>query len=109
MRQIVTDDPYDLTRFVAAQESGGTYAQARRELAAGRKRGHWVWFVFPQVSGLGHSPMSQLYAVSGLAEARAYLAHPVLGPRLRDCARAIDGLTSRDAVSVLGSIDAVKL
>jgi uncharacterized protein (DUF1810 family) len=105
----VTDDPHDLARFVTAQERGGTYAHALRELTAGLKRGHWMWFVFPQVAGLGHSPMSQLYAVSGLAEARAYLAHPVLGPRLRECARAMDGLATRDAVSVLGSIDAVKL
>ncbi len=109
MGQIVTDDPFDLSRFVSAQDRGGAYAQAIAELRAGRKRGHWMWFVFPQVAGLGKSPTSRLYAVSGLPEARAYLAHPVLGPRLTECARAVDELTARDATSVLGSIDAVKL
>ena len=105
----MTDDPFDLARFVSAQDRGGTYRQALAELRAGRKRGHWMWFVFPQVAGLGLSPTSQLYAVSGIAEARAYLAHPVLGPRLAECARAVDELAARDATSVLGSIDAVKL
>ncbi|GAB3048585.1 DUF1810 domain-containing protein [Intrasporangium mesophilum] len=105
----MTDDPFDLARFVSAQDRGGTYAQALTELRAGSKRSHWMWYVFPQVAGLGQSPTSRLYAVSGLPEARAYLAHPVLGPRLTECARAVDGLTARDATSVLGSIDAVKL
>jgi uncharacterized protein (DUF1810 family) len=105
----VADDPFDLARFVSAQDRGGTYAQALAELRAGSKRSHWMWFVFPQVAGLGHSPTAQLYAVSGLPEARAYLAHPVLGPRLAECSRAIAELTARDPVSVLGSIDAVKL
>jgi uncharacterized protein (DUF1810 family) len=105
----VTDEPFDLTRFVTAQDRGGAYRQALRELQAGAKRGHWMWFVFPQVAGLGHSPTSQLYAVSGLVEARAYLAHPVLGPRLVECSRAVDDLDTRDPVSVLGSIDALKL
>ncbi|MGW5238097.1 DUF1810 domain-containing protein [Monashia sp. NPDC004114] len=105
----MTDDPFDLARFVSAQDRGGTYARALTELRAGSKRSHWMWYVFPQVAGLGQSPTSQLYAVSGLPEARAYLAHPVLGPRLMECARAVDQLTTRDARSVLGSIDAVKL
>ena len=102
-------DPFDLERFVSAQEASGTYAQALAELRAGRKRRHWMWFVLPQVAGLGHSAMAQRYAVSGLPEARAYLAHPVLGPRLVECVRALDGLEEHDPRQVLGDIDAVKL
>jgi uncharacterized protein (DUF1810 family) len=103
----VSDD-VDLERFVRAQD-GGVYEQALRELRAGAKRGHWMWFVFPQVAGLGHSPMAQRYAVSGLDEARAYLAHPVLGPRLVTCARALLELRAGDPERVLGSVDALKL
>jgi len=99
----------DLERFVAAQDTGGTYEQALRELRAGRKRSHWMWFVFPQVAGLGRSPTAQHYAVSGLAEARAYLAHDVLGSRLRESAQALTALDSRDPVGVLGPVDAMKL
>jgi uncharacterized protein (DUF1810 family) len=102
-------DPFDLERFVRAQEASGTYAQALTELRAGRKRSHWMWFVLPQVAGLGHSAMAQRYAVSGLPEARAYLAHPVLGPRLLECVRALDGLDEHDPRQVLGDIDALKL
>src|SRR5262249_43064969 len=80
-------DPFDLERFVSAQE--GVHEQALRELQAGRKRSHWMWFVFPQARGLGRSPMAQHYGVGSLAEARAYLAHPVLGPRLLSCAQAV--------------------
>jgi uncharacterized protein (DUF1810 family) len=98
----------DLSRFVDAQD-GGTYEQALRELRAGRKQGHWIWFVFPQIAGLGRSPTSQHYALSGLDEARAYLAHPVLGPRLVEAAQALLDLPGDDAVAVLGPIDAVKL
>lgn len=105
----MTGDPYDLERFVEAQDSGGTYQRALDELRAGRKRGHWMWFVLPQVAGLGHSAMAQTYALSGIAEARAYLAHPVLGSRLRECVGALVGLPSSDAAEVLGGIDAVKL
>ncbi|HEX5523303.1 MAG TPA: DUF1810 family protein, partial [Pedococcus sp.] len=76
---------FDLTRFVTAQEDGGTYATALSELRAGRKRSHWMWFVFPQVAGLGRSQTAQFYALSGLEEAQAYLAHPTLGPRLVEC------------------------
>ena len=101
-------DPFELERFVRAQD-GGVYEQALRELRAGAKRGHWMWFVFPQVAGLGHSPMAQRYAVGGLDEARAYLAHPVLGPRLVECAQALLDLPGDDPVAVLGPIDAVKL
>ena len=76
-------DPYRLERFVAAQDRGGTFRQVVAELRAGAKVSHWMWFVFPQVAGLGMSAISQEYAIAGLAEARAYLRHPVLGPRLR--------------------------
>ena len=79
-------DSFVLSRFVEAQ--AGTVEQALAELRAGRKRSHWMWFVFPQVAGLGSSPMAQRYAIASLDEARAYLAHPVLGPRLRECTRA---------------------
>ncbi|WP_448627629.1 DUF1810 domain-containing protein [Geodermatophilus sp. URMC 64] len=99
----------DLERFLDAQDRGGTYEQALAELRAGRKHGHWIWFVFPQVAGLGRSTASQYYAISGLDEARAYLAHPVLGPRLVECARALLDLPGSDAVAVLGSVDAQKL
>lgn len=102
-------DSFDLGRFVDAQDAGGTYDAALAELRAGRKRTHWMWFVFPQVAGLGHSPVAQRYAISGLAEAQAYLAHPVLGPRLVECARALTGLRASDPVEVLGSVDAQKL
>ncbi len=103
----MSDDPHRLSRFVEAQ--AGTYDQALAELRAGRKTGHWMWFVFPQVAGLGRSPTAQHYAVSGLDEARAYLAHPVLGPRLVESARALLDLPGDDAVAVLGPVDAVKL
>jgi len=98
----------DLSRFLDAQ-AGGVYEQALRELRAGRKQGHWIWFVLPQIAGLGRSSTSQHYALSGAAEARDYLAHPVLGPRLVECARALLDLPGDDAVAVLGPIDAVKL
>jgi uncharacterized protein (DUF1810 family) len=99
----------DIDRFAAAQDSGGTYAAALRELRAGRKTSHWMWFVFPQLAGLGRSPMAQAYALSSLEEARAYLAHPVLGPRLRECVAALLEHTGTTAEDVLGGIDALKL
>jgi uncharacterized protein (DUF1810 family) len=102
-------DPYALRRFLDAQDAGGTYAQALRELRAGRKRSHWMWFVFPQVAGLGRSATAQHYAVSGLEEAQAYLAHPVLGARLRESAQALAALGTTDPVAVLGAVDAQKL
>jgi uncharacterized protein (DUF1810 family) len=102
-------DPFDLQRFVDAQDAGGTYDTALAELRAGHKRSHWMWFVFPQVAGLGRSAMAQRYAISGAAAARAYLAHPVLGPRLVTCARALAALDTGDAGAVLGGIDAQKL
>ena len=102
-------DPFGLQRFVQAQDDGGIYDQALRELRAGRKHSHWMWFVFPQVAGLGSTPMAQHYAISGLPEARAYLAHPVLGRRLVECARALTELATRDPVDVFGPVDAQKL
>jgi uncharacterized protein (DUF1810 family) len=101
-------DPFDLQRFVDAQD-GGTYEQALSELRNGSKRSHWMWFVFPQLAGLGRSETARFYAIADLAEARAYLAHPVLGPRLVECARALTGLDTQDAVAVFGGIDAQKL
>jgi uncharacterized protein (DUF1810 family) len=102
-------DPFELERFVAAQDQGGTYQAAVAELRAGRKRSHWMWFVFPQIAGLGQSPISRRYAIASLDEARAYVAHPVLGPRLIECARILMGLPSRSAEAVFGGIDAMKL
>jgi uncharacterized protein (DUF1810 family) len=102
-------DPYDLRRFLDAQDSGGTYQRAVAELRAGRKTGHWMWFVFPQIAGLGYSPTSMTYAIYSLAEARAYLRHPVLGQRLTDCALILTQLTGRTAERIFGGIDAAKL
>ena len=102
-------DPYDLQRFVAAQDEAGTYARAVEELRAGRKRSHWIWFVFPQIAGLGRSEMARRYAIGSIEEARAYAGHPVLGPRLRECAAILAGLSGVSAEDVLGGIDAIKL
>ena len=104
-----TTDPHDLQRFVDAQDDLRTYDTAISELRAGRKRSHWMWFVLPQLAGLGMSSTAQHFGIHGLAEARAYLAHPVLGPRLRDCARALADLDIADPVAVLGPVDALKL
>jgi uncharacterized protein (DUF1810 family) len=104
-----SQDPYDLERFVAAQEAHHTYARAVAELRAGRKTGHWMWFVFPQIAGLGMSAMSQRYAIRSLDEARAYRRHPVLGPRLLTCAEVMVGWEGRSAEEILGGIDALKL
>jgi uncharacterized protein (DUF1810 family) len=100
-------DPFDLQRFVTAQD--GVYESALAELRKGRKQSHWMWFVFPQTAGLGRSPTAQHYAIRNLAEARAYLQHPVLGPRLKESARALFELGSTDADRVLGPVDALKL
>ncbi len=100
---------FDLERFVAAQDERGTYAAALAELRAGRKTSHWMWFVFPQIAGLGQSPISRRFAIASLEEARAYLAHPVLGPRLIESARALTQLTTTSAEEVFGGIDALKL
>jgi len=103
------DDQYNLERFVAAQDAGETFRQAIAELRQGRKTSHWMWFVFPQIAGLGHTPTSRLYAISSLGEARAYLAHPVLGPRLTECAEIVCGVEGRSAEQIFGGIDAQKL
>ena len=102
-------DPFGLQRFVTAQDAGGTYDRAVAELRAGRKASHWMWFVFPQIAGLGYSPTARAYAITTLAEAQAYLAHPVLGPRLTQCAAILAGLPGRTAEQVFGEIDALKL
>jgi uncharacterized protein (DUF1810 family) len=97
----------DLQRFVDAQDP--IYERVLDELRAGRKRTHWMWFVFPQIAGLGSSPTSVKYALSGLDEARAYLDHPVLGARLRECTRLVAGHTGLSAFDIFGGIDALKL
>jgi uncharacterized protein (DUF1810 family) len=99
----------DLERFVNAQDGGGTYRRAVAELRNGRKASHWMWFIFPQIAGLGHSAMAQAYAISDLAEARAYLAHPVLGPRLIECAEIVAAHQGLSAEQIFGGIDAMKL
>jgi len=112
----MTTDPFDLQRFHVAQERGGAYATALAELRTGHKRSHWIWFVFPQLDGLGSSPMARRYAIGSLNEARAYLADDVLGPRLRACCEALlalgggDGDGDGDEIQhVMGGIDAIKL
>lgn len=97
---------FDLERFVEAQ--AGTYAQALAELKGGRKESHWMWFVFPQVAGLGFSAMAQHYAIGSLAEARAYLAHPRLGPRLREATEAVLAHRDQSAEAIFGKVDAMK-
>lgn len=103
------EDPFDLERFVQAQDAGGTYQRALEELTEGSKQSHWMWFVFPQIAGLGQSPTSRRYAITSLAEAKAYLGHPVLGPRLLECARAVAAHTGLSAVQIFGGIDSRKL
>ena len=102
-------DPFDLQRFRDARAEGGVYDRAAAELRAGRKRSHWMWFVFPQITGLGRSAMAQPYAIGSLEEARAYLDDPVLGGRLRECARILLDLGESDAPLIFGGIDATKL
>jgi uncharacterized protein (DUF1810 family) len=106
----MSEDRFNLRRFVEAQDDAAIYARALGELRDGRKQGHWIWFVFPQVAGLGSSPISQAYAIRSLDEARAYLAHPTLGPRLRESTEAL--LANDPALSaeqILGTIDAIKV
>jgi uncharacterized protein (DUF1810 family) len=100
-------DPYDLSRFVEAQEDD--YDRALAEIRGGRKRSHWMWYVFPQYDGLGFSSISRRYAIKSLAEAEAYLRHPVLGPRLVACAEAALGVEGRSASEIFGSPDDLKL
>jgi uncharacterized protein (DUF1810 family) len=103
------DDLYNLQRFVTAQNAGGTHDRAVEELRRGRKTSHWMWFVFPQIAGLGHSHTSRTYAISSLEEARSYLRHPVLGPRLRECAAIVATSPARTAEDIFGGIDTQKL
>lgn len=100
-------DAFDLARFITAQS--GVYDQALAEIHAGRKASHWMWFIFPQLSGLGMSAMSQLYAISGVEEAKAYLAHPLLGQRLRECVNILNHLEGRTAEGIFGQVDVMKL
>ncbi|MGP1394877.1 MAG: DUF1810 domain-containing protein [Inquilinaceae bacterium] len=102
----VRKDAFDLHRFMAAQDP--VYAQVCAELRRGRKTTHWMWFVFPQIAGLGHSPMARTYAISSLEEARAYLSHPILGPRLLECTRLVNGVQGRSVHEIFGSPDDLK-
>jgi uncharacterized protein (DUF1810 family) len=102
-----SEDPHDLDRFVRAQRE--SYQQALSEIASGRKRSHWMWYVFPQLDGLGVSPTARHYAIKSLDEARAYLEHPVLGPRLLECAEAALAVEGRSALDIFGSPDDRKL
>ena len=103
----MSSDPYDLSRFLEAQ--AGCYARALAELAAGEKMSHWMWFIFPQLQGLGSSPMARRYAISGPEEARAYLDHPTLGARLHECVRRVLAIEGRTAHEIFGSPDDLKL
>lgn len=101
------EDPFDLSRFVEAQKE--VYAQALAEIRSGRKRSHWMWYIFPQFDGLGSSSTSRYYAIRSVAEARAYLQHPILGRRLLECCSAALGVEGRSAVEIFGSPDDLKL
>jgi uncharacterized protein (DUF1810 family) len=103
------NDDDHLERFVVAQDAGGTYHRAVAELRRGHKSSHWMWFVFPQIAGLGHSPTSRRFAISSLSQARAYLRHPVLGPRLVECASILAQLRDCSADQIFGAMDAQKL
>ncbi len=102
-----TDDPYDLNRFILAQEND--YAPALAEIRSGRKRTHWMWYIFPQLDGLGFSETARRYAIRSLDEAWAYLEHPVLGPRLVECAEAVLAVQGRSAREIFGAPDDLKL
>jgi uncharacterized protein (DUF1810 family) len=99
-------DPYNLQRFVDAQQP--VYEEVVRELRQGDKRTHWMWFIFPQIQGIGNSPTAQYYAISGIDEARSYLSHPVLGPRLRECTEIVNGVQGRSLDAIFGYPDNLK-
>jgi uncharacterized protein (DUF1810 family) len=99
-------DPYHLQRFVEAQEP--LYEEVLQELRAGQKTSHWMWFIFPQIAGLGHSPLAQKFAISGRAEAENYLQHPLLGPRLTECTRLVNQVQGRAIDDIFGDIDGLK-
>ena len=103
----MTNDPYELNRFVDAQR--GVYEQALAEIRHGAKRSHWMWFIFPQIAGLGQSNMARRFAIGSLVEAQAYLGHPLLGPRYEECVAALQALNDTTAERVFGSVDAMKL
>jgi uncharacterized protein (DUF1810 family) len=103
----MSPDPFDLDRFLSAQ--AGVYDRALAEITRGRKDSHWMWFVFPQIDGLGFSATAKTYAIKSLDEARAYLAHPALGPRLVECAEAVLGVEGRTAEEIFGPVDTMKL
>ncbi len=103
------DDPYDLERFVIAQNDNGTFERALSELRQGHKKCHWMWFIFPQFKGLGQSSESRYFAIASIDEARAYVAHALLGPRLLKCAEAISSDDSPTAEEIFGGIDVKKL
>jgi uncharacterized protein (DUF1810 family) len=105
----VADDPYDLQRFVEAQDNAATYQRALDELGRGQKSSHWMWFIFPQIAGLGQSPTSRHFAISSPAEAMEYLRHPVLGPRLLECSGVVAATEDKTATEIFGGIDAQKL
>jgi uncharacterized protein (DUF1810 family) len=100
------DDPFNLQRFVDAQQH--VYASVLAELRQGRKHGHWIWFIFPQLKGLGHSQNSEFFGISSLQETRAYLQHSVLGPRLEECTQLVNAVAGRSAEDIFGEIDAMK-
>jgi len=102
-----SEDPYDLERFLKAQES--SYERALAEIRNGEKVSHWMWYIFPQLEGLGSSPTARRYSIKSLEEARAYLGHPVLGPRLKGCAEAVLAVAGRSAWAIFGSPDDFKL
>ena len=102
-------DPFDLERFVVAQDTARTFDRVIDELRNGQKTSHWMWFVFPQLAGLGHSDMARRYAISSIEEAKAYVAHPVLGARLTSCTGIVAGLQGLSARDIFGGIDAQKL
>ena len=101
------EDPYDLKRFICAQE--GVYDRALAELRGGQKRSHWMWYIFPQIEGLGHSPTTRHYSIKSLEEARQYLAHPVLGARLVECTEAVLVVSGQTATDIFGHPDDWKL
>ena len=103
------EDPHHLSRFVTAQDAGGTYDRALEELRRGQKTSHWMWFVFPQIAGLGTSPAARHFAIASLDEARAYLGHPVLGHRLLESATVLEQLEVPSAEAIFGPLDALKL
>jgi uncharacterized protein (DUF1810 family) len=102
----VNSDPYDLERFVTAQDS--VFKQVCAELREGRKHGHWMWFIFPQLRGLGHSSTARHFGISSLSEAEAYLRHSVLGPRLQECTRLVNLIEGRSSVDIFGYVDSLK-